>query len=263
MSVSNMTEAQFKEGVRYSEDNFQNDNAPHLKIDKQLIREKFDLEGKRILDFGCGMGGMSLWYATNWDCSVYALDIDKHHIEVAEHIKAKHGVDNVTFSRRNILEDHLKEGEEFDYVFLNDVAEHIDYPILTEIFKQLKKGLAKNGKIFVTYPPWRSPYASHVTHVVKIPWCQFLPKKVIHNLIEKNNIQIVGDRESTLLEAYYGLNHLTHQKLMKVVNSCGLKTTYRKSHCILNKLPGLQNANINFFPFDFLVTKEFVQLESN
>ncbi|MEM8906894.1 MAG: class I SAM-dependent methyltransferase [Bacteroidota bacterium] len=262
MSVSTMTTEQFKEGVAYAEDNFQNDDAPHLKIDKQLIREKFDLSGKRILDFGCGMGGMSLWYATNWDCQVYALDIDHHHIQIAEHLKAKHRAENVLFSQRNILEDHLGPDEKFDYAFLNDVAEHIDYPILTEVFKQLKNGLAPGGKIFVTYPPWRSPYASHVTHVVKIPWCQFLPKPIIHQLIERNNVQIVGDRESTLLEAYYGLNQLTHKKLTTITQACGLKATYRKSHCIFNKLPGLQNTNINFFPLDFLVTKEFLLLES-
>ena len=56
-----MTPEQFTEGIAYSEDNFQNDQAAHLKVDKVLIREKFDLDGKRILDFGCGMGGMSLW----------------------------------------------------------------------------------------------------------------------------------------------------------------------------------------------------------
>lgn len=256
-----MTEAQFKEGVEYSEDNFKNDNAPHLKIDKQLIREMFDLSGKRILDFGCGMGGMSVWYATNWDCEVYALDIDAHHITIAQHLKEKHQVKNVTFSKRNVLEIPLKEDERFDYIFLNDVAEHIQFPILKEIFKQLRVGLAEGGKIFVTYPPWRSPYASHVTHVVKIPWCQYLPKKTIHNLIEKNNVQIVGEEESDLLAAYYGLNHLTHEKLMNIVTACDLKPVYRKSHCILNKLPGLSNTNINFFPFDFLVTKEFLLLE--
>jgi len=79
MVSSKMTDEQFQEGVAYSEDNFQNDNAPHLRIDKMLIKEMFDLKGKRILDFGCGMGGMSLWYATNWDCNVYGLENSSTH----------------------------------------------------------------------------------------------------------------------------------------------------------------------------------------
>ncbi len=256
-----MTQEQFVEGVAYSEDNFQNDQASHLKVDKVLIRDKFDLTGKRILDFGCGMGGMSLWYATNWDCTVYGLDIDRHHVTVANHVKEKHNIQNVTFDKRNILDDPLREEERFDYVFLNDVAEHIDYPILEAIFIQLEKGLAPGGQIFVTYPPWRSPYASHVTHAVKVPWCQFLPQKMLHQMIEKNNLPIVGEEESDLLQAYYGLNHLTHERLMNVVNKARLKPVYRKSHCILNRVPGLGSTNINFFPFDFLVTKEFLLLE--
>lgn len=258
-----MTQEQFEEGVLYAEDNFRNDNAPHLAIDKKLIKEKFDLTGKKVLDFGCGMGGMSLWYADNWDCEVYGLDIDGHHIKISKTLQEKLGIKNVKFEKRNILDTPLSEDEKFDYVFLNDVAEHIQFPILEKIFQQLAKALTPQGKIFVTYPPWKSPYASHVTHVVKIPWCQYLPKKVIHNLIEKNNIQIVGEEESDLLQAYYGLNHLTHNKLIDVLKTSGLQPVYRKSHCILNRLPGLKNTNINFFPFDFLVTKEFLLLQNS
>ena len=258
-----MTQEQFEEGVAYSEDNFKNDNAPHLHIDKKLIKSSFDLNGKRILDFGCGMGGMSLWYASNWDCEVYALDIDKHHVYVANHLKEKYQVSNVTFDKRNILDEPLKKNERFDYVFLNDVAEHIAYPILKKIFEVLEVGLAPGGKIFVTYPPWKSPYASHVVHAVKIPWCQYLPKSYLMKLIAKNNLQIVGEEESDLIQAYNGLNHLTHKKLMNTIKDTRLKPVFRKSHCILNRLPFLKNANINFFPFDFLVTKEFLLLERN
>ena len=34
-------------------------------------------------DFGSGMGGMSLWYAKNWNCSVKGVDIDGFHVNVA------------------------------------------------------------------------------------------------------------------------------------------------------------------------------------
>ncbi len=260
LNQDGMTRKQFEEGVLYAEDNFKNDNASHLKIDKQLIRKNFDLTNKRILDFGCGMGGMSLWYATNWKCNVYGLDIDKHHITISEHLKNKYKVANVTFEKRNILEKPLSEKERFDYIFMNDVAEHIQYPILEKILVTLSSGLAERGKIYVTYPPWRSPYASHVVHAVKVPWCQFLPKGMLMKMIEKNNQQIVGEEESDLIQAYHGLNHLTHERLMKVINKTNLKVVSRKTHCLLNKLPGLRNVNFHIFPLDFLVTKEFLLL---
>ncbi len=254
-----MTQAQFKEGVAYAEDNFRNDEAPHLRVDKQIIRALFDLEGKKVLDFGCGMGGMSLWYARTWDCKVHALDIDSNHIQIAQHLKEKHGANNITFERRDVLETPLTE--KYDCVFLNDVAEHIPLPILKKILSQLSNCLNPNGVIFITYPPWRSPYASHVTHVVKIPWCQFLPQGILYKLIEKNNQEIIGDRETDLLEAYKGLNKLTHNKLMDIISDCNLQVDYRKSHCFLNNVSALKDRNINFFPLDFFVTKEFVMLK--
>jgi SAM-dependent methyltransferase len=256
-----MTKEQLDEGLAYAEDNFLNDHAPHLRVDKELIRQRFDLTNKKILDFGCGMGGMSLWYATNWDCEVHGLDIDNHHVNIANQMKEKHGISNVRFEVRNVLERPLEE--KYDYVFLNDVAEHIPLNILKEIMSQLGNALNDGGQIFVTYPPWKSPYASHVTHAVKIPWCQYLPDSLLLKLIEKNNMVLVGDEESDLVEAYKGLNHLTHEKLMKVINGSGLKPVYRKSHCLLNKVKPLKEVNFNFFPLDFLITKEFLLLQKN
>lgn len=254
-----LTQALYQEGISYAEQNFLDETANHLRVDKELIREKFDLTGKKVLDFGCGMGGMSLWYGKNWDCEVTGLDIDAHHIRIANDLKTKHGVRNVNFSVQNILEKPMDE--KFDIVFLNDVAEHIQLPILEEIFVQLKNHLAEGGGIFVSYPPWKSPYASHVQHIVGIPWCQFLPEGMLMNMIEKNNRPIVGEEESDLLQAYKGLNHLTHKKLMDAVKKSGLKAVYRKSHSIMNRMPGLGNANMRFFPVDYLITKEFVLLK--
>jgi 2-polyprenyl-3-methyl-5-hydroxy-6-metoxy-1,4-benzoquinol methylase len=259
MNGATMTQALYEEGLAYAEENFRNENASHLKVDKELIRRKFNLTGKKVLDFGCGMGGMSLWYASTWKCEVHGVDIDRHHIRIAEDLKSKHRVSNVTFEVRNILDKPLKD--KFDFIVLNDVAEHIPLPVLEKIFLQLSGMLAYGGSIFVSYPPWKSPYASHVSHVVGIPWCQFLPQGWLMRMIKRNNRPIVGEEESDLVAAYKGLNHLTHGKLMKIVNGAGLKPVYRKSHSFINKLPFLKNLNLRFFPFNFLITKEFVLLE--
>ena len=254
-----MEKALLLEGIEYAEDNLQNDEASHLKVDKALIPKLMDLDGKRIIDFGCGMGGMTLWYAKNWDCEIYGVDIDHHHITVAEHLKNKHQISNVHFEQRNIVEEPL--AGKFDYIFLNDVVEHIREDYLVNIFQQLSKALGPKGRIFISYPPWKSPYASHLNHVIKIPWVQFLPKGMVDQLIEKHNHPIVGDLEGDLREAYDGLNHMTHQKLMGIMNQTDLKLVYRKSHWILNRLSAFENINLRFFPFNFLITKEFALFE--
>lgn len=254
-----ITSTLYQEGITYAEQNFLDENANHLRVDKQILKEQFNLNKKKVLDFGCGMGGMSLWYATHWDCQVTGVDIDRHHVQIANDLKSRHGVKNVTFEVRNVLDKPFQE--KFDFIVLNDVAEHIQLPILEKIFQVLSHSLSYGGSIYVSYPPWRSPYASHVQHVTGIPWCQFLPQGLLLKMIEKNNRPIVGEEESDLVAAYKGLNRLTHRKLMKAIESSGLVPVSRKSHSIVNKLPGLKNLNLRMFPFDFLVTKEFVLLE--
>lgn len=249
----------YEEGLAYAESNFLDENAAHLHVDKRLIRDKFNMDGKRVLDFGCGMGGMSLWYATNFKCEVHGIDIDAHHVKIANDLKTKYKAKNLVFEVRNVLDKPL-EGK-YDLIVLNDVAEHIQLPILKAIFQALSKNLAPGGGIYVSYPPWRSPYASHVQHVVGIPWCQFLPKPMLLKMIEKNNRQIVGEEESDLLQAYKGLNHLTHSKLMGALEGSGLRPVFRKSHSFFNKFGPFKNASLRFFPLDFLITKEFLLLE--
>ncbi|MEO6036776.1 MAG: class I SAM-dependent methyltransferase, partial [Saprospiraceae bacterium] len=194
-----LTQEQIEEGMAYAEDNFQNEHAQHLHMDKRLIRRLFDLSGKKVLDFGCGMGGMSLWYAANWPCEVHAVDIDGHHIYIAQQLQAKYGLSNVRFEQRNILSDPLSGP--YDFIFMNDVAEHIPLPVLTDILRQFKTLLAPGGKVFLTFPPWAGPFSSHLYHKIKIPWSQFLPESILLPMIERVNHPLVGEEESDLKSA--------------------------------------------------------------
>ena len=253
-----MTQAQMEEGMAYAEDNFQNEHAQHLHMDKQLIRQLFDLRGKKVLDFGCGMGGMTLWYATHWPCEVHGVDIDRHHIAIAQQLQAKHQVQNVRFEQRNILADPLTGL--YDLIFMNDVAEHIPYPVLTDILAQFTKLLAPGGKVFLTFPPWAGPFSSHLYHRIRIPWSQFLPKRILLPMIERVNHPLVGVDESDLKSAWFGLNRLTYRKLDKVRQATGLQLEKRRSHCLLNRWPLLRSIPFHATPFYFLVSKEFVTL---
>ena len=253
-----LTEEQIAEGMAYAEDNFQNEHAQHLHMDKRLIRRLFDLSGKKVLDFGCGMGGMSLWYAANWPCEVHAVDIDGHHIYIAQQLQAKHGLHNVHFEQRNILSDPI-DGP-YDFIFMNDVAEHIPLPVLTDILRQFKTLLAPGGQVFLTFPPWAGPFSSHLYHKIKIPWSQFLPAGILLPMIERVNHPLVGEEESDLKSAWFGLNHLTFRKLDQTRSDAGLRLVERRSHCSLNRWPVLRAVPFHKSPLFWLVSKEFVTL---
>lgn len=259
-ATQRMEQEKVLEGLAYAEQNYCSDDETHLRYDKQLLKETFDLNGKKILDFGCGMGSMLLWYRANWDCEVHGIDIDKNHIQIANKILDKFGMTGISIELKNILLNPLDQ--KFDFISMNDVVEHIQYPFLENIFPQLEKALNKEGKIFISYPPWQGPFASHVDHAVGFSWCQFLPDKLLLKLIERNNQTLVGEIEHDLVDVYLGLNKITHRKLINLIKkTTNLKVTVRKNHCMLNRISAFKNVNFSWFPFNLLITKEFLVLE--
>ena len=250
-----MDQVLFEEGVRYAERNFR-DNGWHLWLDKQYFRDKLPLDGLSVLDFGCGMGGMSMWCATQWDCQVWGVDIDANHLAIAERVKEIHQVKNVTFERRNVVDQPLER--KFDLIILNDVVEHIPLSVLQQILQELTRSLSPQGRLFISYPPWEGPYASHLNHMIKLPWCQFMPSKWLHRKISQNNYAMVGEKD--IQQEFYTLNHLTHRKLTPMLRQAGLTIQDRKSHTLFNRVPGLKDVNFNAFPFRYLVTKELLLL---
>lgn len=249
-----MNAAQLQEGIAYAEVNFQAANG-FSKLDKELIKANFDLKGKSILDFGCGMGHMSVWFAKELGALVDGVDIDDNHIAVAQEFLKLHPTENVTFSLRNVITDPVEK--QYDFIFLNDVIEHIHLKWIQDVLDVLiQRNLKKGGVIFFSYPPWEGPHASHLQPATKIPWIQFFPQRYVINLVKKRNQQLVGKHD--LLTEYLELNHMTHRKLTSLLKKYKLKMVFRKSHTKLNKFSALRNVNFNFFPFTFIVTKELI-----
>jgi cyclopropane fatty-acyl-phospholipid synthase-like methyltransferase len=250
-----MLDEQYREGFDYAERNLLSEDS-HLWLDKKLIKQYLSLDGLRVLDFGCGMGGMTIWIAQQFDCRIDGYDIDKNHIEISNALLAKHGPHDgrIKFHLQNILE-YPPEGK-YDVIFMNDVAEHIAFPVLSAILEKLKECLADDGVLFVSFPPWESPWAAHLSPWVRIPWSQYLPKKYLMKLIDKHNRTLVGRHD--LKNEYLELNHLTYRKLIDLTTMAGFQQKLRHSHCKLNKLPGLQRFNFSVWPFKYLITKELV-----
>lgn len=243
-----------KEGLEYAEKNFLSEKS-HLYLDKQVLRKNFDLRGKDVLDFGCGMGSTSLWIAKELGARVDGYDLDPNHIAVARELNRKYKVTGVHFDLKNIIESPIEK--KYDFIMLNDVIEHIKEAWIPGILDILiNRNLKPGGIIFFSYPPWEGPHASHLQRAIKIPWVQFLPQKYVYNLIKQNNRRLVGSKD--LMTEYKELNHMTHKKLMSFLKPFGLKRIFRYSHTKFNSLPLLKEANLSFFPFTYGVTKELI-----
>jgi 2-polyprenyl-3-methyl-5-hydroxy-6-metoxy-1,4-benzoquinol methylase len=253
-NTSTIQPSQLEEGLAYAENNYHDPNS-FSKLDKQLIKANFDLKGKDVLDFGCGMGHMSLWFAEEMGAYVDGVDIDENHLIVAQELNKKYKVPNVHFSLQNIISDPIEK--QYDFIFLNDVIEHIISDWVEGVLDVLiLNNLKPGGIIFFSYPPWEGPHAGHLQPATKMPWVHFLPHKMVLNIINRNNTQLVG--RHNLLEHYLELNHMSHKKLSGYLRKYNLQQVFRKSHTKLNKISFFKNTNFNFFPFKYIVTKELI-----
>jgi 2-polyprenyl-3-methyl-5-hydroxy-6-metoxy-1,4-benzoquinol methylase len=77
----------------------------------------------RILNVGCGSGEANLWLAQAGH-RVDACDPDEAAVAMSEALKRRHGLDNLTVSRRSIEE--VSGQAQYDCVFMLDVLEHLE-----------------------------------------------------------------------------------------------------------------------------------------
>ncbi|MDM7325752.1 MAG: class I SAM-dependent methyltransferase, partial [Thermosynechococcus sp. Uc] len=99
--------------------------------------------GRRILDAGCGTGYKSLVLAiANPGAEIVGIDLSPESIKLATERLKFHGIDNVYFEVRSILE--LPEwGEQFDYINCDEVLYLLPDPV--EGLQALKSALKPDG----------------------------------------------------------------------------------------------------------------------
>jgi SAM-dependent methyltransferase len=107
------------------------------------------LDGKRILDAGCGQGAYSLWLASRYPTShIVALDLDPTAIDIAKSEQRAKQVDNVTFAVGDLA--NLSAECQYDLVCSIDVMEHI--PNDTIVFRNIYRALAQGGEALIHVP---------------------------------------------------------------------------------------------------------------
>jgi ubiquinone/menaquinone biosynthesis C-methylase UbiE len=116
----------------------------------QMVRRHVDLEGKRILDIGCGVGAF-VRRLREFTPEVYGFDIDRESVTT--------GADEL----RNLV---LAVGEHmpypdasFDVIFLHEVLEHVDDDVAT--LKEARRVLAPGGRVVIFVPNRLYPFETH------------------------------------------------------------------------------------------------------
>ncbi len=145
----------FHNGNRYSADEmkqivleyyksvFSNKNDRHFQMQK-LFPDTLDSEA-RVLDYGCGMGGISQLLYEKYRCTVDGVDISENEL-----IKAKITYGDNPHINFILLDEFEFPKEKYDLVFSSQVIEHVHNPgnYLSKINYMLKD----NGYLLIGLP---------------------------------------------------------------------------------------------------------------
>src|SRR5438552_11841885 len=112
-----------------------------------------EIEGKEILDFGCGLGWQVVGMAMNGAKFVVGLDVNPVWRQEAQELANNVGVsERVEFAES--LENRFKG--RFDMVTSQSSFEHFTDPVAA--LEEMKTALNPEGRVFLTfYGPWLSP----------------------------------------------------------------------------------------------------------
>ncbi len=129
------------------------DEAQVLK--KRHIAAKMGLQaGQRVLDIGCGWGGMALYLAAVADVEVVGVTLSEEQLGIARARAAAAGLsDQVRFE----LRDYRQVTEVFDRVVSVGMLEHVGITHLDEYFREVRNRLKPDGVALIHTISGKSP----------------------------------------------------------------------------------------------------------
>lgn len=109
-----------------------------------------DLEGKKILDFGSGVGGLALYLASEYGACVTGLEINHYMVEEATNRIPTLLRDRISFVLYD--EDSLTlpfDADSFDIVLSKGVIVHLTNEARAQIFRQFYRILRQSGQLII------------------------------------------------------------------------------------------------------------------
>jgi ubiquinone/menaquinone biosynthesis C-methylase UbiE len=142
------------------------------KILKRLEWERVPVHG-RVLDAGCGSGGIAVSFAEECELAV-GLDIKNKFADAGRKLASERGIRNAAFVQGDGTALPFASGS-FDLLLSHSVLEHVESAerYLGECHRVLREG----GILFLQTPPYLSFAGSHLSRLrVPIPIHLLLPR---------------------------------------------------------------------------------------
>lgn len=130
------------------------------------------IRGCDVLDFGCGLGGLTMLAASLGAHSATGIDIKPLPIQRAREAANKAGFNGrVRFAVGTPVCIPLPD-DSVDTILCFDVLEHImEY---RAIFREWHRVLRPGGRVLIDWQPWTHPHAHHLWTMMPLPWVHLL-----------------------------------------------------------------------------------------
>lgn len=108
-----------------------------------LLKDGFDFDNKKVVDFGCGVGSSTTLFAPS---SYLGLDCDIRRVEYARKIHPEYDFALLTGNKLPV------PNESVDYIIIVSVIHHISPTDIDIYLNEFRRVLASTGKILVIEP---------------------------------------------------------------------------------------------------------------
>jgi SAM-dependent methyltransferase len=215
-------------------------------------------EGMRVLEIGCGEGGVIKAFI-NKGCTGVGVEFDQIRIKNGEEWLADDiEKGKLSFVVKDIYDTSVESlGGKFDIIILKDVIEHIHDQ--AKLLSRLKDFLTPSGIIFFGFPPWQMPFGGHQQlcekklgklpyfHLLPLPLYQRIlrlfgePQHVINDLTEIKETGISIERfEKIVKETGYKVVDKIHY-LFNPIYEWKFNLKAKKQIAVISKIPYLRD----------------------
>jgi 2-polyprenyl-3-methyl-5-hydroxy-6-metoxy-1,4-benzoquinol methylase len=199
-------ESKFRELYGFNpvkEEYFANQRAAGGRI-ADTVSKFMDLKGKKVLDVGCGTGGVLIPFREK-GAEVHGIDIDTEYLSMGK----GQGLDLIKMDFLNYSTD-----KRFDLIIMTDTFEHL--PDAHKILEKVRELLSEEGYLFIAVPdvdPFISKF--HFLHHLHALHIWYFDRNTLCDLLRSHGMEIVDVCTDRNLEV-----------LSK--NCSGIKSGYRK-----------------------------------
>lgn len=164
----------------------------------------------RVLDFGCGVGRLTLALAPLAGEAV-GVDISPAHLRLAGERARETGVGNARFEAIDDVADLDRYRDGFDLVVSFIVLQHNPPPIMAVLLEKLLAALAPRGVLLVQLPTYiagqRFAAADYLAHAQPAMEMNGLPQHDVFRIIREAGAHVLEVRQDTFLTGGGGLSH--------------------------------------------------------